>query len=327
MHRQLDSGLRSSLRIRARAAAHHFAASAAFAALPALAGGSEPSPFAASWISYEPGAGVPMSFRNPNTALGAPTRFTGAGVDPGVVSPFQPAFMPSEVVGIGPGGSLVLAFDHDVLDHPDHPFGIDLIVFGNGFFMDLAAPMGVCGPLFAEPGTIEVSEDGLDWRTVPGVFADALFPTLGYLDALPYASMPGRMPSDFTRPVDPLAALEIGIGTEWAALLDLYDGSGGGAGVDLASAGLARARFVRISVPLGAGFTTEIDAISAVTPGPARFDPADFNRDGRVDGSDLGTLLGAWGGDGALPNGASADLDASGLVDGGDLGQLLGSWS
>lgn len=292
-----------------------------------VASGAERSPFAVSWVSYMPGAGVAPAYQNPNAALGVPTRFTGLGVDPGVVSPFQPAFMPGEVVGIGPGGSLILAFDHDVEDHPDNPFGIDLIVFGNAFFMDLAYPSGVCGPIFAEPGTIEVSADGLDWRVVPGAFADHLFPTLGYLDSGPYDSTPGLMPSDFTRPVDPHAARVIGPGTDWATLKALYDGSGGGAGVDLAAVGLATARFVRISVPLDASWTTEVDAISAVSPKHRPCEPADFNCDGVIDGDDLGTLLGAWGSDGALPDGRSADLDGNGVVDGGDLGELLGRWS
>ncbi len=47
---------------------------------------------------------------------------------------------------------------------------------------------------------------------------------------------------------------------------------------------------------------------------------ADLNGDGAVDGDDLGTLLGQWGGTG------SADFDGSGLVDGNDLGTLLGDW-
>lgn len=48
--------------------------------------------------------------------------------------------------------------------------------------------------------------------------------------------------------------------------------------------------------------------------------PADLNGDGVVDGADLATLLGAWGGGGA-PN-----LNGDGLVDGADLASLLGAW-
>jgi glucose/arabinose dehydrogenase len=46
----------------------------------------------------------------------------------------------------------------------------------------------------------------------------------------------------------------------------------------------------------------------------------DLSGDGRVDGADLGALLGAWGQPGA------SDLNADGTTDGSDLGVLLGSW-
>jgi hypothetical protein len=46
----------------------------------------------------------------------------------------------------------------------------------------------------------------------------------------------------------------------------------------------------------------------------------DLDGDGAVGGSDLGTLLGQWGGTG------NADFDGSGTVGGADLGTLLGAW-
>jgi hypothetical protein len=46
----------------------------------------------------------------------------------------------------------------------------------------------------------------------------------------------------------------------------------------------------------------------------------DLNGDGKVNGADLGLLLGAWGSAGA------SDLDASGVTDGADLAILLGNW-
>ncbi|MBM4113467.1 MAG: hypothetical protein FJ253_08895 [Phycisphaerae bacterium] len=48
----------------------------------------------------------------------------------------------------------------------------------------------------------------------------------------------------------------------------------------------------------------------------------DFNRDGEVDGDDLGTLLGSWG---DCP-GCEADFNSDDMVDGDDLGGLLGFW-
>jgi len=47
----------------------------------------------------------------------------------------------------------------------------------------------------------------------------------------------------------------------------------------------------------------------------------DLDGDGRVNGADLGELLGAWGSADPM-----ADLNADGFVDGADLGELLGAW-
>lgn len=47
----------------------------------------------------------------------------------------------------------------------------------------------------------------------------------------------------------------------------------------------------------------------------------DFNKDGFVNGADLGILLGGWG-----PGGGEFDLSADGMVDGADLGMLLALW-
>jgi len=48
---------------------------------------------------------------------------------------------------------------------------------------------------------------------------------------------------------------------------------------------------------------------------------ADINRDGKVDGADLGQLLSAWGQPGAT------DLNQDGTTNGADLGQLLSAWA
>ena len=48
---------------------------------------------------------------------------------------------------------------------------------------------------------------------------------------------------------------------------------------------------------------------------------SDLNCDGRVDGADLGMLLGGWG-----PASTAFDLNGDGRTDGADLGILLGDW-
>jgi hypothetical protein len=50
--------------------------------------------------------------------------------------------------------------------------------------------------------------------------------------------------------------------------------------------------------------------------------PGDLNRDGSVNGVDLGLVIGAWATDNPL-----YDLDRNGIVAGGDLAILLSSWS
>ncbi len=72
--------------------------------------------------------------------------------------------------------------------------------------------------------------------------------------------------------------------------------------------------------PVNMGLFIDNVYFSAV-PDPAC--PADLDRDGAVDGIDLGVLLGAWGPcSGTCP----ADLNLDGAVDGNDLGTLLAAW-
>lgn len=92
-----------------------------------------------------------------------------------------------------------------------------------------------------------------------------------------------------------------------------------------------------VNLPSGLGGITPVDANSAgqilVNGISARrtfvlefLAPGDVNGDARVDGTDLGLLLGSWG---PVPAGArgAADLDGDGMVDGTDLGLLLGLWT
>jgi hypothetical protein len=223
-------------------------------------------PWAAHVVSYVEGAGVGAGFNNPASALGEPTRFTGVGVFPGAVTPFNPAYMAGEIVSIGAGGSLTLRFDAPVADDPANPFGIDLLIFGNAGYIDTNFPTGTAGPLFsAGGGLVEVSADGLAWQPVVGAVADGAFPTLGYSDLTdPFALNPGTILSDFTKPVDPAFNPT---GLAFGAIVAGYSGSGGGSGIDLSTTGLASILYVRIS-NTGTG-TVEIDAVSDVIPSPS----------------------------------------------------------
>ena len=290
------------------------------AAACALQAHSAPPRCASAVVSYAPGSGAGAAYQQPASALGEPTRFTGTGIEPGAVTPFRPAFLPTDVVSIGRGGQLILAFADAVHDDPRNPHGIDLIVYGNSFCGDLAYPAGIAGFTFAEGGTIDLSADGTTWATVPNAAADGGLPTLGFTDSMPYSTAPGQDPTDVSRPVDPAVTAESIVGLTWEELVAAYGGAAGGTGIDLASVGLSSARFIRIRVATDAPAVPEVDAVVAVQPAPH---PADLNGDGAVAGADLGLLLGAWG----TCASCTADLDRNGEVNGADLGLLLGAWS
>ena len=274
--------------------------------------------FATAVVSYEPGSSPATGYTIPASALGEPARFTSSPWDGGAVTPFAPAWLPSQVVSIGAGGSLVLELDAPAVDDPRNPFGIDLIVFGNSFFSDIGAGAGICGAIAADGGMIDVSADGVTWCAVPGIAADGLFPTLGYLDSDPYDAVPGAVETDARMPVDPAHRARAMYAMPWPEMVAAYGISAGGAGVDLAATGCASARFVRIRVPPPPHPHVEIDAVSRVRP---RAHAADFNGDGAVNGTDLTVLLVQYG------TAGSADLNGDSTVDGIDLAQLLAEWT
>jgi hypothetical protein len=275
------------------------------------------SPYATKVISYHPGDPQPI-LTDPTKALGEPSRMNHDPWWETVVTAFNPAFI--DIVSIGPGGHLTLAFDSPVVNDPNHPFGIDLIVFGNSFFTDSNPQAGIVGGLVQDGGIIEVSADGIDWFVIPGVVADGLHPTIAYIDSGPYDKEPGKMPTDFTRPVDPSLTMSNFLGLTNDEVVELYNGSGGGAGVDISAVGLESVQYVRISNPPDSFASVEVDAIAKVAPEVT----ADLNGDGIVDGADLLILLSQWGV--CPPKDCPADLNGDGVVDGADLLILLSNW-
>ncbi len=120
------------------------------------------SAFAVRVLSYVPADGIYVNdplFNDPAHAIGAP-------VGGGTFFADQ-----SKLVTLGNfGGSITLAFDHMVQDDPENPFGLDAIVFGNGFWVG-GNPM----LRWAESATIEISQDtnhnGIadeQWYLIPG---------------------------------------------------------------------------------------------------------------------------------------------------------------
>lgn len=232
-------------------------------------------PWADRVIQYDPGTGAAAGYTDPSTALGAPTRFTGEVLGfPSVVSLVSPPFEADELVSIGEGGRLVVEFDEPIKDDPQNPFGVDLILFGNGGFVydfgagRLASPAELFG---LDLVRVSVSADGTTFVPL-GDVVEGFFPTQGYRDGGPFDIVRGGLPTDFRKPVNPaLTAADFG-GLTYEAARAFYGESGGGTPLDIATSGVGSARFVRIDV-LDDGnpdteLSAEIDAFATV-PEPA----------------------------------------------------------
>ncbi len=231
---------------------------------PAWAG-----PWAVEVTSYDLGVGGETFYMDPLVVLGAPARYTGEGIWPGAVTPFNPAFSSDQILSLGGGGHLTVRFDQPITDDAAHPYGVDLLIFGNGSFIDGDWPNGVAAGVFEEgPFTVSVSEDGTTFIPLAGTYYDGMYPTLGYADLTdPYAADAGLIPTDFTKPVNPALGMSAFMGKTFAEIAAMYAGSGGGIPIDVNGAGLAEVHYVRIEVPLGAT-SPEVDGF-AVVPEPA----------------------------------------------------------
>jgi hypothetical protein len=235
-----------------------------------IASGSQ---FASHVETYVPGDGVIAS--DPLVALGEPARLSP---DPTwgttVVSMVNPPYLGSQIVQLGVGGSLTVRFDQPIANSPSHSYGSDLIVFSNSFFVPANYtdwPMSNPAFLFTSgTGKLEVSANGQDYFEIPGAMASRLFPTLGYSDSGPVDGVPGLVPTDFHKPVNPALTLSAFDGLTFAQAVVLYEGSGGGMPVDIAGAvdglgypaGLSSISYVRVT-NVGTS-TLSIDAFSVV---------------------------------------------------------------
>lgn len=250
-----------------------WSAAACVVAAGLCAGASAGSdPWADAVVDFNAGVGGTPGYTNYLSVLGSPERITGKAFGLTLpVTPFNPPFQDDEIVSIGAGGSLTVYFNEPIVNNPSNPFGVDLLIFGNSFFQDSPSFDGTVNGIFADgPFTVSVSIDGDTFHPIAGDFIEALFPTLAYQDLNgPYDSEPGSVLTDYTRPVNPALQMSDLMGKSFAELVALYDGSGGGIPVDIASSGLAFAHYVRISVPNGAT-AAEFDAFAAVPePGTA----------------------------------------------------------
>ena len=212
--------------------------------------------FASGIVSYNPGSGFSPNFTNSSAALGAPASGTG-------ITPFAPPFSTSQIVSIGAGGSLTLQFNTPIINNSANAYGIDMMIFGNSFFVVTSgsgASAITSGAIFTSTVStrVEVSADGSTWFTLdPGLAPNVgtYFPTDG--TGNPFV------------PVNPAVSSADFNGLNLSGIRSLYGGSAGGTGFDLSwaldgngnSVDLPSASFLRIDVLSG---RTQIDAISIV---------------------------------------------------------------
>jgi hypothetical protein len=213
--------------------------------------------YADSVVSYTSGTGVNASYTDPTRALGSPTVYNGYQN----TDPFNPAYQSTDLVSVGAGGSLTLAFNSPILNDPTHPFGLDFIIFGNTGFVEDFSTRTTDGSLFGNnTGTTRV------W-----VSADNL--TYYELDPTRAPTVDGLFPTDaagaFSQPVNPALTSSSFAGLDLAGIRTLYHGSGGGTGYDISwaedsgghSVFLPSISYVRVDVLSG---KSEIDAVAAV---------------------------------------------------------------
>ena len=235
------------------------------------------------------------NFNNPTNVLHRPTCYMD-GMWGGPVSPYNPAWMAGELFSMLDEDEYVtIEFDHPVVDDPNNPWGIDLLVFGNAmgegttkdYYEETSDPgnWAFDGKVAADPGVVEVSADGEHWFSFDkGPFCDDWAPTYGLIydkanaDTNWFAGNKWwSVTTDATWPVNP--------NTSWADIEGLtvetlsyrYDKSAGGAGFDISGLDLPRdskgrkyIRFVRISSRYDEEeeewTQPEVDAVADVRP-------------------------------------------------------------
>ena len=238
-------------------------------------------------------------FDDVENVLGRPTAYM-VGQWGGPVSPYNAAWKEGELLTLqGEDDFVVIEFDHDVVDDPNNPFGLDFIVFGNAFGVGTtdayySQDMGPNGISFTGSGTpeealVEVSQDGRTWYAFnDGPHGDDFAPTLGFVydDVTPDTALYsgnkwwGKM-ADACYPVDPSLSWASLRGLTLAEVAKRYNGSAGGTGFDIGKLNLPTNaqgrkwfRYVRISgmesdTPNDEGdsFTLpEVDAVADVAP-------------------------------------------------------------
>jgi hypothetical protein len=140
-----------------------------------------------------------------------------------------------DVTSLGEGGFVIVEFDGNVIRDGDGP---DFIVFENAF-----VPSGAeASAVFAEVGSVSVSQDGVEWLSFPCT-----------ADEYPFGDCAGWHPV---------------LSNPDAAEISAFDPeTAGGDAYDLAELDLAWARYVKIEDRADVDGTFDLDAVGIVHPG------------------------------------------------------------
>lgn len=248
-----------------------FAASAALSSCLLTGSNLSAAVFVSQVVDYVPGD-ISPTYTTASSALGPAALVHSFGV----VSPFNPAYEPSDLVGIGKGGRLTVRFAQPVVDVPGPDFG----VFNNVGLIDASYPSGTAtnpaATFNALPRVADVSVSSDGTTFVPLSRTTFSNPAMAFQNAGPFDMAPPSpaVVSDFGKPfAGTLASFD---GLSWPQIQVLLDGSGGGTWLDVSVTGLSSFEYVRFEIPAdgiaGSDDRVYIDAVSAnnvAVPEPA----------------------------------------------------------
>lgn len=240
------------------------------------------SPFATEVISSTVTSGSSL-YDDPESALGKPTTWIN-GADVGgtmACSMVYPAWNTDPdgnelLVTLNPGDQITVTFDHDIVDDPLNPYGVDFIVFGNDLYWgsgmvysntDMDEYTINSGYGWSDPGVVSVAQtlDGPWYTFESGPYFDTnTYPTQAF--AWDSETDTWGEELDWTKPVDPDLASEDFAGLSVADVIGLYDGSAGGTGYDLSESGFEWIRYIRVES--NGTSSPEVDGFADVSPVP-----------------------------------------------------------
>ncbi len=247
-------------------------------------------------IEYIQGSDIPTGYTNTAAVLGKAATKTiwDNGEEATDIKVFLPAFYKTDIISLGNKGSLSLKMGKKVYDEDDpiHPFGSDLIVYGNTLFSVLEVTKPYASPwnnISAENAKIWLSQDLTNWFCVrsTNIFADSLFPTQSIdLEGNPsdylYPVNPALLTNDWTNQGDYVDDENLWSYTNTVAA---YDGSAGGTPIDLSNledehgnpTNLQWILFVKfVDIDDSEKKSAEIDAVAAVRSLPEPFSVFSF---------------------------------------------------